>query len=369
MSSPSSLNSSVGIGSPMSISSNSSTNTPRLSIEKEISETAPIGNDFTTKYTMEEQRRLHKSAKVFLEETLRQIRAKVAFISPPEFPCPRLETIKILNDLQTSIFSAKLTPKIEENIHADSQRSDKAIVIYGVASKYNCGVSEQREPVLPGQAFDEVCEKTLTRKFDDFTYGLVVQLQFGPKQVELVNCAAHKGLNGLVHVLEEETKGAIVNGVLHPANEAQRAWVIHQLHRNGHRLEMPCIVNGPWSVGEKHLIRIILAAAPDFEKNSTKLTHQDQEKEIQFLCALLNYRAQFNHVIQVAQMTLEPVIYKPMAIGLGARNNDPLIIAKAFYTAAREYTSELEKYHVHVQLQVMMSPEAKEMASHLGLNP
>ena len=369
MSSPSSSTRSVGIASPMSISSSSSSSTSRISIEQEIHETTPRTNDFTTKYTIEEQRRLHKGAKLFMEETLRGIGAKVTFISPPQLPYPKLESVEITKNLDRKIFSAELTTKIEENIQADAQRIDKSIVIYGVASKYNCGVSEQIEPVVPGKAFHVLCEETsYTRKYDDFTYGLIVQLQFGPKQVELVNCAAHKGFNGLAFVLEEETKGAVINGVFHPTNEAQRAWVIHQLQHQGHRLEMPCIVKEPWIAGVKRPIHIILSAAPDFKEKSTDPSHQAQENEIQFLCALLNYRAQFNHVIQVAQMTSQSVIFKPMAIGLGERKNDPLILAKAFYTVVREYISELQNYHVHVKLQVMNSPDAKQMASYLKLN-
>lgn len=114
----------------------------------------------------------------------------------------------------------------------------------------------------------------------------------------------------------------------------------------------------------------MLVAAPAFGHYSIGKRKDGQESEIEFLCALHAYRAQFQQVIQLATLTPEKqVVFKPTAAGLGVFDNKPENIAKAFYVAAKEHENQLREKNVKVRFQVWTGRgKAKDMADHLGLN-
>lgn len=112
----------------------------------------------------------------------------------------------------------------------------------------------------------------------------------------------------------------------------------------------------------------MLVAAPAFGGYSLGAISEKQKDEIQFLCALNAYRAQFQEVLRIKEGITKPVIFKPKAPGLGVFGNKTDNVAKAFYTAANEFESSLAEAGVQVKLQVFQARgEAMEMANRLKL--
>jgi hypothetical protein len=174
----------------------------------------------------------------------------------------------------------------------------------------------------------------------------------------------------LCQVLDDTTKMAVKHGYLTPETKELAEAVIEQLQKNRDKMEFLCIGNIP--EGEKNTEKVyeILVAAPAFGIYSVGNTTDDQKGEIEFLCALHGYRAQFQQVIQLATLTSEKqVVFKPTAPGLGVFGNRVENIAKAFYVAAKENENQLRQKNIHVQLQVFRGAGgAKKMATTLSLN-
>ena len=113
----------------------------------------------------------------------------------------------------------------------------------------------------------------------------------------------------------------------------------------------------------------MLVAAPAFGQYTINVLVEEDQNEIEYLCALQGYRAQFQQIIQLAENNpTKKAIFKPTAPGLGVFGNKAENVAKAFYMAAKEYESQLQEKNISVQLQVFrgMGP-AKEMADLLYL--
>jgi hypothetical protein len=336
---------------------------------------------FTSVRTIDYQRIAHKDAKNFLSENLPLTGiTKLDFISPPK-NTKSIElqdvTIDENNPLDSSIFSFHVTGKLNEegkpekhtgvrtDILNDGKRTEDNVVVYGVASQFN-GCEAPSERTLPPN-------EILTTYERDNTQGPQAQLAFADEQVELIGCAGNLGFNGLANVLDEETKGQIGHGYLTPQTEEMGKKVIDQLKANSNKIEYMSVANVPKGAEGGKPVHQILVAAPafgDYGINSTASVEQKQE--IQFLCALQGYRAQFAQCIQLAKDEGKPVTFKPTAVGLGAFGNDPKIVAKAFYAAGKEFQNDLKNNNVTVELQVFIIDEkndrgAKQMANDLGL--
>lgn len=334
---------------------------PEKKLNETIFSTISIDKNFTENYTIEDQRSAHVNAKDFLLKFLPSVGSSIEFILPPSSPIEDPENIDLrlstnnyqkwnltlegetinssFKNLDPDVFTYQTTKGVREDIIADSQNNDEdSEIIYVAASQFNGAEAPSPSTLAPG---------TAVKNYQyDMTQGPQAQLAYSDEQVELLNCAANIGYNGLVNVLDENTKVQVKHGYL-MADINNEENVISNLKNYGHKLEFPCITGRPH--GGKKLISMILTAAParGFKTDSDKNQHM-----IQYLCALKAFRAQFQHSVNLAQKTSKKIILKSAAVGLGAFYNHPLYIGRAFYSAACEFQDQLKEHHVIVQFQV-----------------
>lgn len=316
-----------------------------------------ISEDYTIMTSIEEQRKAHEKAKLFLSKNLQGLGAHVAFISPPEKIAPELSTIKIADPLNPAVFSWQLTNGVKQDIERDGLLTDNVIRKYSAASQFNACEAPDRYTVLPGEAV-----KTYS---SDKTQGPQAQLAFGNDQVELINCGGNIGYNGLCNVLDEKTKDAVRHGYLTPVRY-NIDLVIDQLRNFGHKIEYLSVANRP--SGGTAFVHETLVAAPAFGYYSKdpSLDRKKQE-EVEFLCALHGFRAQFYDALQSASSGKQ-VILNPVGVGLGVFDNNEVVVAKAFYTAAKEFEAQMADKNVQVRLQVYQGKGAAlQMANKLKL--
>src|ERR1700733_8047688 len=297
-----------------------------LTTLQKIANVAHIEDKFTQNHSIEEQRKAHENAKDFLKKSLAEIGAQIDFISHTIKETPSLADVVIKDDLDSEVFGVQNTGSVGKDIRVSGQGSQDHLVVYGVASQFNGCEAPIKRTIQPGDA---------VRVYkSDGTQGPEAQLAFPPEQVELINCGGNLGFNGLCHLLNEETKGEVAHGYFTPSQQ-KKQMIIEQLRERGDRIEYPCIANKPLE-GEK-VVYQILSAAPAFGKygNNQSAKGQDQD-EIEFLCALHGYRAQFEKCLHLAQTNEKPVLFKAAAVGLGVFGNQSINVAKAFYRAGSE---------------------------------
>ena len=309
------------------------------------------------------QRNNHLTAKEQLQTSLAQKfpEAKVSFVSPAKKPCPKVAEVIIKKDLDNTIFTWENTQGVKNDIQKDG-KNDKQTVLYGVASQFNGS-----EAVNPYQVPKSEAVKTYKK---DRTQGPEAQLQFPDSQVELINNAAFDGFNGLCRVLDEKTIHLVHHGYLIVKSEENAFQLIRQLQIRGNLVEYLCIGNTPKGEGNTQQVYEMLVAAPAFGRSYNRdcTATKEQQDEIQFLCALLAYRAQFQQALSLAGSSEKPVIFKPTTPGLGVYKNEVENVAKGFYVAAKEFEPELKDHRVKVQLQVFRgSGLSREMADLMGL--
>lgn len=323
----------------------------------------PIDPHFTEKTSILRQRKAHHYSKKYLESSLRKINASVTFISPKQNPQSLVQASKVTlrQNLDQSVFSWENTSGVQGDIQKDGKIPGQ-IALYGVASQFNACESVIRVTPKPGTA-------VLTYK-DDPTQGPGAQLQFPDEQVEIINNAANLGFNGLCEILNEQTKSSLRHGYLTPTTQKDADALIDQLQTKGNRIEFLCIGNIPKGTRNSQRVYEMLVAAPAFGMYSLGSIEESQRKEIEFLCALHSYRAQFQQAINLAKVNPEKqVIFKPTAPGLGVFGNRIENVAKGFYVAAKEHEKELKERKIKVQFQVFLGKgETKTMVNSLGLN-
>lgn len=336
---------------------------PLSNVSKTSCDIQPIDSNFTINQLIDEQRKAHSRAKTYMQAEAGKINAEVVFVSPPHSACPPVNEVAIKLDLDQTVFAWENTKGVQGDIQKDGKLLHH-VVLYGVASQFNACEAVDPFTPKPGTAVE-------TYKGDP-TQGPGAQLQFPDQQVEIINDAANLGFNGLCHVLDETTKGTIRHGYLTPKTPTLAETVIAQLRENGHKMEFPCIGNIPKQKGNTEKVYVMLVAAPAFGKRYSKgsTITDNQKKEMEFLCALSAYRAQFQQVIQLATLNPEKqVIFKPTAPGLGVFGNRIENVAKAFYMAAKEYENQLIENKISVRLQVFGGQgDARNMAAALGLD-
>jgi hypothetical protein len=299
-----------------------------------------IPENYTSATPMEEQRKAHERAKIFLSKNLQGLGAHVAFISPPEKAAPELSSIEIGDPLNPAVFSWQATLGVQDDITRDGLLNDKIIRKYSAASQFNGCEAPDNVPVRPGNG--------VKAYKGDPTQGPQAQLAFPPDQVEIINCGGNIGFNGLCNVLEETTKDTVRGGYLTPVSRNIDS-VIDQLRNFGHKIEYLSVSNRP--IGGIAPVGLILVAAPAFGMYNADLSlDPNKKREVQFLCALHGFRAQFCDALQSAGD--KQVILNVVAVGLGAFGNNKEVVAKAFYTAAKEFEGQLAEKKVQVRFQV-----------------
>ncbi len=321
----------------------------------------PIDQDFTSKTSLEDQRKAHDNAIIYLKKELSNIGAEFECVSHPKTTVPEFGVANIFQDLNPEVFKAQYTAGVQEDIIRDGKRADNYEVVYGAASQFNGCEAPSKFTINPGEA--------AAVYQGDRTQGPQAQLAFGNDQVEIINCGGNLGFNGLCNLLDETTKGEIAHGYFTPS-EANEAKVIDQLKNNGNRIAYPVIASIPR--GGNKRVHLFLVAAPAFGYYQTSDTVTgDAKNEVQFLCALHGFRAQFQKCIDLAKKTKSPVRFNPTGVGLGVFGNEPNIVARGFYMAAKEYEQELIDNKVEVRFQIFNrgQPDAKasNVATALGL--
>ena len=318
-----------------------------------IKDTPPIALYFTRNTPIFEQRQAHENAKKegFAElERLGAIAEVISATIPQKFT--KLEDVQI-GILDSSVFSWEVTHGVREDIQKDGNRKTDDVVLYTVASQFNGCESPDRYTPQPGKAFN-------TYK-GDHTQGPQAQLAFGREQVETINYMANLGFNGLVNMLTETTMDAVQHGYLTPVtkNIDEMATL---LEIENDKIEYLCIANHPLEGTTP--VHQILVSAPAFGRYNLERNLNEKEKaefqlklpEVQFQCALNAFRAQFLHAAKLSENGTVPVTLKTAGVGLGVFDNDPEVVAKAYYQAANEFADLLKKNHVKVCFQVFEKP-------------
>lgn len=321
--------------------------TAEISVQDLIDSTVAIDKNFTSNTPIEFQRKAHETSKTWLKEALHKVGAEIDYISHSVTSTPKQMDVR-MRELDSDVFRFEHTTGVLGDIKRDGQRADDTEVVYGVASQFNGCEAPGRYTIKPRDAV-KVYK-------GDRTQGPQAQLAFSENQVELINCGGNLGYNGLCKVLDEDTKDQVAHGYFTPSEDKVKE-VIEQLQNSGQNIEYPCIAAIP-SDGNKK-VHQILVAAPAFGMYGGWLLEHSDKLEIQFLCALHGYRAQFEKCIQIAKNSQKSVIFKPTAVGLGAFDNIPGIVASAFYQAASEYQNFLKTNHVTVAFQIY-KPEGGE---------
>jgi hypothetical protein len=335
-------------------------------VNEAIKNTKPIDRQFTTNHTIEQQRRAHAKAKNFLTENLGKLGAKVEFLRLPQKAPVEFHYTSINSPLDSSVFSWEISKSVQADIKEDGNRKENNVIIYGIASQFNASESTTPSTFPPGEA----------KHFysSDHTQGPEAQLSFSDQQVEIINCGANIGFNGLCHVLDENTKSTVTHGYLLP-NANNGSQILDRLTKDGNKTEYLCVANKPTG-GNKPVHQVLLSAPAfgDYEKK--KMALDDKTKnEIQFNVALNGYRVLFQKGIDEAEAKKgKEVIIKPAAIGLGAFANNPEAAAKAYWLAAYENQAKLKELGVQVRFQIFESPKdgmldanAEKMKDLIGL--
>lgn len=340
----------------------------RLGVTDVVTSTPAIDKRYTSITSMEDQRIAHDAAKTLLGKLISTLGGVVSFFRPPpkgpKHPVTELKDVKPLpieggEALDSDVFSREDTKGVEYDIQRDGNREEDNIVVYGVASQFNSCEAPRRCTIEPGRAV-EVYK-------GDPTQGPRAQLQFDSVQVEAINAMGNRGMNAICRVLDESTKNAIAHGYLTPSTLGMLNKIIQQFRDNGDKMEITCVANVP-TKGTKR-VHQFLTSAPAFGQYRLANLPKELEKELEFICALHTFRAQFEELVRMAKEEEgKPVIFKPAAIGLGAFGNHPEAIAKAFYKAAKEYEGELKTNNVKVKFQVFgVGGDGHVMATSLGL--
>lgn len=327
----------------------------------------PIDPHFTRLKSIAEQRNAHNIAKTYMQEELSKINAEVFFVSPSSAPCPEVQGIQFKHDLDPAIFTWENTQGVQGDIQRDGKLLNH-VVLYGVASQFNACEAVTPFTPNPGTAVQ-------TYKGDP-TQGPGAQLQFPDQQVEIINNGANLGFNGLCQILDDTTRMTVRHGYLTPKTPELADIVIRQLREDGHKMEFPCVGNIPKKEGNTEKVYEMLVAAPafgDYSIMANSIMSDNQKKEVEFLCALHGYRAQFQQAIQLATLNPEKqVVFKPTAPGLGVFGNRIENVARGFYLAADEFQKQLAEKNINniqVRFQVYKGGgDARTMATTLGLN-
>lgn len=316
----------------------------------------PIDKNFTSQ-PIQAQRTQHAAAKEYLKKSASELGAQVTFVSPSKVSPERLDLDKVkVGDppLDKNVFKDEKTEGVREDIIKDG-KNKKQVVLYGVASQFNGGEAVQPETIKPGQAYE---------KYElDRTQGPQAQLAFGKEQVELINNSANLGYNGLSNVLDDDTRESVKHGYLTPEPK-NREKVIQQFKENSNKIEYVCIGNVPEGKGNSERVYEMLVSAPAFGIYDKSNTSPAEKKEIEYLCALQGYRAQFEQAMRLAdENPRKKVICKVTVPGLGVFGNDRENVKKGFYAAAKEFEQQLKSKGIEVHVQNFKGTEtfAKEV--------
>ena len=313
------------------------------------------------------QQKIHSNAKKYLGHQLSSIGAFSTIINPVNIlKSKKNNESKISSSLDNNIFSYSLSFGVQDDIQNDATDNNN-VYLYGVASQFNGCEAADRFTPKSNKAWD--LYKT------DFTQGPGAQLQFGKKQVEIINEGANLGFNGLINLLTEETYSSVKHGYFTPENQKQADLLLRELKvtENLNKIEYQLIGNTPikatgkYGPGknaipkntdkEKHnnKLFILLTAAPALGgyiiNPDISIGTTDQ---ICYYIALANYRALFNAALKIREK-FEPkksIIIKPTGVGLGVFGNPWEQVAKAYIQVCGEYQIKFQEKNIKVYFQV-----------------
>lgn len=323
-----------------------------------------------------EQLEAHKNA----IDYLKTVDFKVTVINADNIEIPSIFEIDDEEDFEfdSSIFKWENTDSVSFDIQASS-KIVKEVHIYGVASQFNGAEAMARYTIDPGFAY--------IRYQSDPTQGPRAQIQFPKDQVEALNISANMGFNGLINILDEDTKTSVRHGYFCPDSDECAKTIVKKLQTEGEKLDYIAAVGLPeeweWKSNSKaewntkrpkntELVHEVLVAAPAIGgyKIFSNMTDED-ETEIQFLCAARAMQAQLSYLMEIRAQTPEDklVVLKPTTPGLGVFGNEVKPVAKGFAFAMKQFE---EKYNgikgVEVRLQVYKGRGAsKQVAEFLSL--
>jgi len=357
-------------------------------IERAIFETPNIAKDFTSALPYKEQQELHDDAFLFLSKYLPRIGTKFETFSPPYLP-NKMKTTKV-GSLNSDVFTWEESSGVQGDIQRDGEYDGlgdgdgdglsyvegepepkgETIFVYGAASQFN-GAEAMTDETLQVNTAVENYKK-------DRTQGPQAQLQFSKQQVELINCGANIGYNALSKVLDESTKDAVKHGYLMP-NKFKIDAVISQFQTRGDKIEYIAVRSKPVDYSfnppqiKSRKVHMLLVSAPAFGRyidRKQPAPSKEQMEQLQYACAFCSYSAQFQYLELYAEDE-KKVVFKPCATGLGVFENNPIVVAKAFYDAAKMYEENFEKLGVKVRFQVYggkKGGKAYDLVNHLKLN-
>lgn len=352
-----------------SSSSSSSSSSSDESKKTEVYSNFPELDDRHYKKPYEEQLDAHFAALDYLKN----VGFEMKIISPPknnaENSIPSLNEVNFKPKLDPALFSWENTEGVTDDIQ-NSAKNLNQVHVYGAASQFNCCEATSRYTPPPGKAY---------KMYQwDPTQGPRAQIQFKREQVEELNISANIGFNGLIHLLDENTKESVMHGYFTPRSSAKAEALIKQLKENGHKIQYISTATVPeaprwkskskakWNterVPNTEVVHMCLVAAPAFGGYARNKDEDGEEVttvqagDIQYLCSLRAMQAQLQYCLDVRETTpLEKeIIFKATAPGLGVFGNHPRTVGAGFYVAMKQFEDRLRSANIKVRVQVYKS--------------
>lgn len=296
---------------------------------------------FTITRSIEAQRSAHEAAKKFYRDHL--CAEEIYFIQSSALQCDVQNLLSSketdLPLLDATVFRYFYTTGVQEDIKRSFLAPSREIAVYGIAGQFDWKEAIDVSPIVVSDVMREYQS--------DRTQGPQGQLAFGEGAVKTILSGTNLGANGLVHVLDENSKGACEHGYFRP-KEFQKSEVFKQLEQG--QIEYPCFGFKNHQGGPTVYEMIISSPAGGQYAKAGDIMDGDDRHSLQLLCYYQSLKAQFEAALHIAQAQKRPVVLKVTATGLGVFRNFPRNFAKAFAFLGREYTQALKDHHVRVQL-------------------
>lgn len=327
-------------------------------------------------YPLPSQIQAHQDAKKYMKEEIGELDVMASYkIIQPPIPSESELPTKLNSDIFWYEVNTGVQNAIQNSAKKSLESDSETIELYGVASQFNgCEATNKFTPP-PGMAWSLYCE--------DFTQGPGAQLQFGHKQVEIINKGANLGFNGLINLLTPDTYSSVKHGYFSPEDITKvETWKsILKDNANLNKIEYQLIGNIPFigtgmdakrnpiptiedeEIGNKgrNPVYMLLTAAPalgmtynmNLMQQPDYTSYQGSLNEICFSIGLANYRALFAAAIKLSlSHPNKQIIVKTTAVGLGVFENPFRPVAEAYKQACLEFQEYFGKKNITVPFQL-----------------
>lgn len=316
------------------------------------------------------QNKSQERAKEVFKNVMQVIGSEVFYVTASDLD--RTVNTDFSWELPCDVFSWESTNGVQQDI-LEASRDGNNVHLFSVASQYNCAEATS--------AYTPEIGKAMVKSATDETQGPLAQ-RTNPKIFELALAfLTHLGFNMMDKVLPlsvgktyidggspneaKDSRTTILHGYLQPAgywpkdskdtiNAATKDLiaVVEHMKENVRSFETVCYSSVPES-GGSNSVYLILAAAPNINLDLYSFEHVH---EFQFWAAAANFTTQFTQLLNLADKNPDKnVVLHATLPGLGAFNNNPKVVAKAFKHVAKCFYEKLtvdQRNRIHVMFKV-----------------